>query len=201
MGAKYRSNDGMLSGEANVFYYDFSDYQSTARLIVAGADTNVRANVSDAAIQGAEFALTITPIEGLDIRAGAAFISSEIENFKGTGDDLGGNDLPFSPDLSWNVSAVYAAPINDTFTIRTQLDASSTGEHFQTINNNDLVDSYAIANARIALETEDWEVALWVRNLTDEDYNVGFFPTTGLSPDTFLKGAPRTFGVNLLVNF
>jgi iron complex outermembrane receptor protein len=201
MGAKYRSNDGMLSGEANVFYYDFTDYQSTARLIVAGADTNVRANVSDAAIQGVEFALTITPIEGLNIRAGAAFISSEIENFKGTGDDLGGNDLPFSPDLSWNVSAVYAAPINDMFTIRTQLDASSTGEHFQTINNNDLVDSYAIANARIALETEDWEVALWVRNLTDEDYNVGFFPTTGLSPDTFLKGAPRTFGVNLLVNF
>lgn len=200
-GAKYRSNNGMISAEANVFYYDFSDYQSTARLIVAGADTNVRANVSDATIKGAEFALTLTPIRGLDIRGGAAFISSEIENYKGTGDDLDGNDLPFSPDASWNIAIVYATPLSDMYTIRTQLDASGTGEHFQTINNNDLVDSYAIANARIALETESWEIALWIRNLSDEDYNVGYFPTTGLSPDTFLKGAPRTFGANLLVNF
>ncbi|WP_340680054.1 TonB-dependent receptor [Paraglaciecola sp.] len=201
VGSKYRSKGGLLSAEANLFYYDFSDYQSTAKLIVAGASTNVRANVSDATIKGAELALTLTPIEGLNIKAGAAFIKSEIANFQGEDTTIEGNDLPFSPDVSWNIAVVYAAAINDNFTLRTQIDASSTGEHFQTIDNNDQVDSYAIANARIALEKDDWEVALWVRNLADEDYDVGFFPTTGLTPDTFLKGAPRTFGANVLIHF
>ncbi|GAB2688543.1 TonB-dependent receptor [Aliiglaciecola aliphaticivorans] len=201
VGSKYRSDDGLVSAEANLFYYDFSDYQSTATLFVAGASTNVRANVSDATIKGAEFALTLSPIDGLDIRAGAAFVESQIDNFKGEDATIEGNDLPFSPDLSWNLAVVYATAINDDFTLRTQIDASNTGEYYQTINNNDEVDSYTVANARVALETEDWEVALWVRNLADEDYNVGFFPTTGLTPDTFLKGAPRTYGVNVLMHF
>ncbi|GAC18256.1 TonB-dependent receptor [Paraglaciecola arctica] len=201
VGSKYRSKNGLVSAEANLFYYDFSDYQSTAKLIVAGASTNVRANVSDATIQGAELALTLSPIDGLNIKAGAALINSEIDNFQGEDATIEGNDLPFSPDVSWNIAVVYATPINDNFSLRSQIDASSTGEHFQTIENNDQVDSYSIMNARVALESADWEVALWVRNLTDEDYNVGFFPTTGLTPDTFLKGAPRTFGVNFLKHF
>ncbi|MBT1064505.1 TonB-dependent receptor [Bowmanella sp. Y26] len=201
LGAKYRSDNGLLSAEVNLFNYDFEDYQSTAKLMVAGASTNVRANVADATIKGAELAFTLSPLEGLEIRGGGAFISSEIDNFQGEDATIEGNDLPFSPDLSWNLAVVYATPISEQFTLRTQLDASNTGEHYQTIDNNDLVDGYTVTNARIALEAEDWEVALWVRNLADKDYNVGFFPTTGLTPDTFLKGAPRTFGVNFMMNF
>jgi len=201
VGSKYRTKDGLFSAEGNLFYYDFEDYQSTAKLIVAGASTNVRANVSDATIKGAEIAFTLTPFEGLDLRAAGSFISSEINNFQGEDAAIEGNDLPFSPDVSWNVAAIYAVVLNEQFTLRTQLDASSTGEHFQTIDNNDLVESYVVTNARMALETEDWEVALWVRNLADKDYNVGYFPTTGLTPDTLLKGSPRTFGVNFLMNF
>lgn len=200
-GVKYRSSNGVFSAEANVFLYDFEDYQSTARLVVAGADTNVRANVADAKIQGAEFSANFAPVEGLEFRGGMALIDSEIQNFQGTAGNIDGNDLPFSPDVSWNGAVTYSTPISERFTLNAQLDASGTGKHFQTINNNDEVDSYTVANARVGVETDNWEVAFWVRNLADKDYDVGFFPSTGLTPDTFFKGAPQSYGVNLKTEF
>ena len=200
-GAKYQSPENRFFAEANLFHYDFEDYQSTAKLNVGGFDTNVRANVSDALIQGAEFSATLVPIEGLSLNAGVAFLETEIENFRGVQENIEGNDLPFSPDASWNASATYKFPVSNAYTINTQFDVSGTGSHFQTINNNDEVDSYTVSNARLGLETENWELALWVRNLTDETYDVGFFPGGGLTPDTKFKGSPRTYGLSVNLDF
>ena len=197
IGAKYQSADGVFNAEVNVFHYDFSDYQSTALLNVNGFDTNVRANVADAKIKGAEVSASLRPIEGLQLNAGLALLDSEIENFQGVQANIEGNSLPFSPDFSWNASAVYSTPISDRFSLNMQIDFSRTGSNFQTINNNDQVDSYVIGNARIGFANEDWELAFWVRNLTDEIYDIGFFPGGALTPDNRFKGAPRTYGVNL----
>ena len=200
-GVKFVSSAGTATAEANVFYYDFSDYQSTALLNVAGAVTNVRANVADATIQGAEFLASFTPTESFLFSAGVAVLDTEIEEFFGTSPDIQGNELPFAPELSWNAKAVYTADVSDRLSIQAQVDASHTGEHFQTINNNDEVSDYTVTNARLGFQFETWEIAIYARNLFDEDYDVGFFPSTGLTPDTFFKGAPRTYGVNLTANF
>ncbi len=201
-GAKYQSPNGVFSAEANLFHYDFEDYQSTALLDVAGAVTNVRANVSDARIRGAEFSANVSPLDGLVFSGGVALLDTEIQNFQGTAAGVEGNELPFSPTVSWNASVVYLAPLSERFTLNAQADISGTGAHFQTINNNDEVDSFAVPNARLGVQAaEGWEVALWVRNFTDERYDVGFFPSTGLTPDTFFKGPPRTYGVNLKATF
>lgn len=201
VGAKYQSVGGWFFAEANAFYYDFSDYQSTALLNVGGFDTNVRANVADAVIKGAELSATLSLLQGLDLSAGVALLDTEIENFQGVQDNIEGNDLPFSPDLSWNAAVVYAIPLSAKFTLKAHADISGTGSHFQTVNNNDKVDSYGVANVRLGVETDRWQVALWARNVTDELYDVGFFPGGGLTPDTKFKGDPRTYGVNLKISF
>jgi len=200
-GAKFQSQNGVLFAEANVFLYEFEDYQSTALVDTGGFNTNVRANVADARISGAEFTAALRPVDGLTMRGGVAILDSEIENFVGVQTDIEGNDLPFSPDFSWNTAIIYETPLNDALSIRAQVDASGTGAHFQTINNNDEVDAFAIGNARLAFLTEDIEVAIWVRNFTDEIYDVGFFPGGSLTPDTKFKGPPRTYGVNVRLDF
>lgn len=200
-GAKFQSLNGLFFAEANVFYYDFEDYQSTALVDTGGFNTNVRANVADATIIGAELNAVLRPVDGLTLRGGMAILDSEIDNFTGVQTDIEGNDLPFSPDFSWNAAVIYETPVSTAASIRAQVDASGTGAHFQTINNNDEVDAYVVANARLAVITDQFEVAAWVRNFTDEIYDIGFFPGGALSPDSRFKGPPRTYGVNLRVNF
>lgn len=200
-GVKFASSGGTATAEVNIFYYDFSDYQSTALLDVSGAVTNVRANVADATIQGAEFLASFAPTDDFEFSAGVALLDTEIKEFFGTSPDIVGNELPFAPDVSWNAKAVYTIDASDRLSIRAQLDASHTGKHFQTINNNDEVNDYTVTNARLGFQFETWEIAVYARNFLDEDYDVGFFPSTGLTPDTYFKGAPRTYGVNLTANF
>jgi iron complex outermembrane recepter protein len=200
-GAKYQSSNGLLFGDASVFYYDFEDYQSTALLNVGGFNTNVRANVADATIQGAEFSATLQPIDWLNLRAGVALLETEIVNFQGVQEGVEGNELPFSPDISWNAAAIYSVALSPRFSLSGQIDVSSTGSNFQTINNNDEVEEYVVANARLALETDNWELGVWARNLSDETYDIGFFPGGALTPDNKFKGAPQTYGVNLRVRF
>lgn len=200
-GVKYQTADGVFFAEGNVFLYEFEDYQSTALVNTGGFNTNVRANVADARITGAEFTAALNPVEGLTLRGSLAMLDSEITNFTGVQTNIEGNDLPFSPDLSWNTAVIYETPVTDRFGIRAQIDAAGTGAHFQTINNNDQVEAYAVGNARLTFLTDKFDVAVWVRNFTDEDYNVGFFPGGTLSPDSIFKGPPRTYGVNLRVQF
>ncbi|MEL7481281.1 MAG: TonB-dependent receptor [Pseudomonadota bacterium] len=201
-GAKYQSPNGLFGGEANLFLYNFDDYQSTALVNVGGVVSNVRTNVADAQIRGAELAANITPFEGLVLNAGLALLDADIEDFVGDDPTIEGNELPFAPTVSWNASIVYARPISERFVLNAQVDVSGTGSHFQTINNNDEVQSFVVPNARVSLAAaEGWEVALWVRNFIDEEFQVGFFPSTGLTPDTFFQGNPRTFGANLRLAF
>lgn len=200
-GLKYQTADGVFFGEANVFHYEFEDYQSTALVNTGGFNTNIRTNVSDARITGAEFAAALKPLEGLTLRGSLAILDSKITNFTGVQTNIDGNELPFSPELSWNTAVIYQKSLTDQLGIRAQVDAAGTGAHFQTINNNDEVSAYAVGNARLTLLTENLEVAFWVRNFTNEEYNVGLFPGDNLSPDTIFKGPPRTYGVNFRAPF
>ena len=62
-------------------------------------------------------------------------------------------------------------------------------------------DAYWVVNMRAAVASQDgkWEVAVWGKNLFDEEYltyvnNIGFFKL-----DIF--GEQRTFGANIRYNF
>ena len=42
-----------------------------------------------------------------------------------------------------------------------------------------------------------WTVALWARNLADEDYLVGAYDLAAFGFDQYVVGAPRTYGITL----
>ncbi|WP_162925769.1 TonB-dependent receptor [Isoalcanivorax indicus] len=61
------------------------------------------------------------------------------------------------------------------------------------------VDSRGLLDAHVGVRHARWEVELWARNLTDEDYMTAVFALNGGGDYGALAGAPRTVGMSLLL--
>lgn len=69
-------------------------------------------------------------------------------------------------------------------------------------NGNLQQEAYWLANARIAWETEHTTVALWGKNLTDEEYfSYGLDLRSFNGSDYMIRGAARTYGVEVGYKF
>ncbi|NDG45254.1 MAG: TonB-dependent receptor [Gammaproteobacteria bacterium] len=63
-------------------------------------------------------------------------------------------------------------------------------------------ESYWVVNARATWETDDWRIAVWGKNLTDEVYYPNGINVEGSYNSTYLvRAAPLTFGAELRYNF
>ena len=67
-----------------------------------------------------------------------------------------------------------------------------------------LIEDYALINARLSFMPEDekWSVALWGRNLADEEYASALDSGEGANGYRRIsRGMPRTYGIELAYNF
>lgn len=114
--------------------------------------------------------------------------------------DLSGEQTPFAPNWTGNVSARWEQPLagdlslfayaNETWRSRASLNPlSAYGRQ----------DGYALTNAGIGLRGrgDRWSVTLWAKNLLDKRYAVAFSAATAVTPYTVILGDPRTVGVTL----
>lgn len=68
-------------------------------------------------------------------------------------------------------------------------------------------DAMAVLHASLKWQAENWQVTLWARNLTDEDYGIrGFYfgndPRLEYVPQTYEQyGDPRRVGVTFNYSF
>ena len=66
-------------------------------------------------------------------------------------------------------------------------------------------DAFTLYHASVAVGADDgsWQVQFWGRNLTDEEYSIGGFPSVGLLGASYniYPGTPRTYGVTLRVSY
>jgi iron complex outermembrane receptor protein len=66
---------------------------------------------------------------------------------------------------------------------------------------NPILPAYDLANLRVGLRKENWDLALYVNNLTDENALLAFDRERGTRARIFyLTNQPRTFGVTLTFN-
>jgi len=120
----------------------------------------------------------------------------------GTYNNLTGQDRGNS-DFTGSLSGTYAHPLTDNVELRLRGEAFHTSEYAlvtgldaRPVANQD---SFTLFNASVALASMDdnWEVRLWGRNLTDEEYVKGGFPSVGLPGTSFNQypGDPQIWGV------
>ena len=199
--------DGRVRLNAAFFYYDYSDLQVFTFITMGMQVFSVLSNASDADIWGAELELQWVPTANTFISLGMGYLDAEYVDFLDviTGDDFSGNHVVMAPELTFNGVIQQDFPLGDNGTITAQVDFNFQDEVFFDPQNNPLLseDSYWLYNARVSWTSADdqWEVAVWGRNLGDKEYMVYGFDTSALGFNQEMIGIPRTVGAEATYRF
>ncbi|MEH6636871.1 MAG: TonB-dependent receptor [Halioglobus sp.] len=196
LGFKGTLAGGSVQFNGAVFLYDYEDIQTQVPTALA----LTFANAEEAEVTGAELELNWLPVEGLNLRAGISWLDSELDS-PGLDDNL----LPNAAELQYNLIARYDLMLSNGMGIGLQADMKYSDEMFKEATNDVLAqsDDYTVYNARISLHGVDdsWQLALWGKNLGNEDYLEHTFVTSFFTITADLYGAPRTYGATLSYNF
>lgn len=195
-----------LRANAAAFFYDYTDLQVFG-LAPSGVPTQTLFNAEKAEIMGAEFDITALPLDGLELSVAGTYLDAEYVDFvTPIGEDYSGNTMVAAPDWSLVTRARYeTGPIWNGLSLVFGVDATYTGDQYYDTANTDRLgqEAYWLANARVALTPADsrWEVAAFIKNLTDEDYVVDAYDVADFGFDELVYGNPQTYGVSLSYRF
>lgn len=192
LGVKGRSANGLASFSLVGFWTDYEDFQAQG-IFDPGAPVPEFAlvNVGDLRTRGIEFEGTVSPADGLDIFAAAAYIDATIQEYPdascyagqtaaegcvGGIQDLAGADLPNSPDFKFNVGASYETPITNDYAFFLNANYAWQDDTQYGLANSprSIQPAYGIANVSAGfrgLDNENMELTLFVNNLFDKAYS------------------------------
>ena len=199
IGLKADFFDNQMRVNLAAFYMDYEDLQ----VFVSSFDSTVGLlvdNAGEADIYGLEAELFYAPNDRLNLTATYAWLDADIgENEIGSVEE--GNNLTRSPEHSASAAAQYRFPLGDLGDLLLRADYAWQDKIYFQPENYELSaqDSYGLLHLRLALQAHaGWEVALWTKNATDEDYWVHAFDSSFGSDlgASAIQGAPQTWGVS-----
>ena len=237
-GVKTEFADGRVRVNGSVFAYDYKDLQvSTFQ-----NGLTVTTNAADADVWGAEIELTAQPIPEFTFNASLGYLNAEFKDFisanglcpadatpaelaggcngAAAGEartaNLSGNTLQNAPEWKLNANGTYSIGFQDGGRIDLFAQMSFQSELFHTQFNDPLIgqDDITLVDARISYVSpnEGWELAVYGKNIFDEEYFQNTVRFTSLSEgnpaDRFNIGAGlgypapgNTFGLETLFRF
>lgn len=195
IGSKSTLLDGRLQVNAALFYYDYQDIQT----LVPGTLVTAFDNAEDAEIIGLDLDLLAVPVEGLTIGAGIGWLDTELGAI---GTIPAGNQSPNAPELQATGLFRYEFAFSSGLQAGLQANVKYTDDMFRDAFNDrfNFTEAYTTVDGRLWIGSPDgrWELALWGKNLTDEEYTeqaFNFVDLTGLANQLF--GPPRTWGFSV----
>ncbi len=206
LGLKSTLMDNRVRFNLATFFYDYTDLQVLT--FVSGstpANPLVFAleNASDARVWGVEAELTAYPVDGLEFIAGVGYLDTKYKNFDSmVGGDLSGNSLPGAPEWNISTSLAYDFNLSNNMTLRLYGDYTYTDHRYFNSFQQEAISSrgdHHLFGARISLlsATGNWDIALWGKNLTDEEYVVDSTDLSGVFGFIPLfYGDRRAYGVD-----
>ena len=216
--------DGRLRLNSALFYYDYKDLQVTRAATSGGSVSLTTENAANAKVFGFDADATWLVTDNFTITGGVNVLDSEYQDYDasarvpaseltgmpgpGFGNtlfDADGETLLRAPNFSGFVSARYEFGF-DNATVPVVLTYSYKGDYkFDFIASEATQaleqDGYGLLGARISYvpDSGNWSASIWGNNITDEQY-FNEVTVNGFS----LRGnwaAPRTYGIDLSVNF
>jgi iron complex outermembrane recepter protein len=194
LGTKLTVLDGRARLNADVFYYDYKNYQA----FFLQNFTQIIGNVN-AKLAGGELELAYVPVDRLTLQLGASALTTRIKNVilpDGTAAD---RQMPNAPKWTFNALLRYEWPgLGGTWSAT--VDSKWNARQFlENVNAPvDLQPSYAVTNLRLGYQSgQRWEASAWVRNVTNKYYRIYNLDLSGLGYNETNYGPPRWYGVSL----
>lgn len=198
--------DDSLRLNVTAFFTDYEDLQVVRFGPVPNSTfgTFVTTNVGSAEIKGIELEINYYITEQLRLAGYYAYLDTETSDLifeiaSGT-IDASGKTLTRAPKNSSNLALIYDLPVatgNMDFRLEfTHADKQRT----DFVDDRIIQDAYDLIDARIGWTSPDekWDVAVWGKNITDEDYISHMYV---IGPGGIgVWGAPATFGVTVNLN-
>jgi iron complex outermembrane receptor protein len=187
-GVKARVFDGALTVNADVFHADVTDFQANRVDTVAPAALRTYlANIPKVRVQGLELDARLRIGTRLKLWTSGAYADSEYVSYPNgpcpiekigsgtTACDLTGVALPGTPKWSGSWGGEYAVPVTlgpakgEAF-LRWDVSAKTSVNGDSTGSPHMVIPGYALVNASIGYRAGKWDIALFARNLFDQDY-------------------------------
>lgn len=207
LGFKSSWLDNRLRLNAAFFSTDYEDLQLTSNVIsqTTGGLLLIVQNAGKVKITGAEFELMAKPGEAWDIQLGLGYLDGEYDSLGSSITWDINNELPDAPKLTANMAVQYTSEFDDLGSVVWRLDASYKDKAYKDPFNIDAIsqDDYWLTNARITWNSPDqnWKAALFVVNLSDEEYITSATSVAAFGINTANYGRPRQWGASLSYQF
>ncbi len=198
VGIKSTLLDSRLRVNAAIFYTEIDDFQFQQQRETAIGQ--VVANQSEVEVSGLDLEVLALPLSNLTLGASLLYMNE----YEITAGPQEGDDLAFTAEYTYNLNATLVFPLLDG-AVYLRTDYSYTDDHLTSSSTNTRdrdVQNREDLNATLGWRSERWNVSVWGKNLTDDEYamtTLTTFPWTDMDAQFLVP--PRTYGATLRYDF
>lgn len=212
LGAKTQWFDRMLTINADVFRIDWDNMQTSGTF--PNSNFAFITNAGRARAYGVEVESTLKPMTGLILQASGAYTDAKLredqsnQNLVASG--LKGDQIPYVPKVTAQGSAQYDWSLTSDMSAMLRADVSYSGASWTVFHHYDTfqqrLPAFATVNLRAGISgaKDQWSVALFVNNLTNEDAVISKASGSiygGLDHVRAISVTPRTIGIDFSKHF
>ena len=226
LGVKNQLLDGALSYQLSLFYQSRDDIQSKQSIVASIATgqvggqcpcsfTDFTDNASSGTNKGLELELSWQVSNRLGLFASIGLLDAEFDNFptfehvdadrdNGIPFNLQGREQAHAPSYQWVLGGEYA--VTENWIVSGSIEAKD--DFLFSDRHEERSDAYELLNLQIAYQTENWQFAIYGKNLSDELVKTRGFGSFGNDPRNFYQtepynqfAAPRIVGVKASMEF
>ncbi|MBL4796334.1 MAG: TonB-dependent receptor [Oleispira sp.] len=214
IGSKFSALQASMNHRISLFYTDRQDLQLKSSTAVDNGNGGVSfvdytSNAGKGFSYGAEWEMDWQVVADLSLSTSLGLLKTEITEHNNPDPDafnLEGREAAHAPAYTYATAVNYA--LTNYVAVQVQLEGKD--EFFYSDSHDYKSESYNLINARLTYQRDNFEVALYGKNLTDEEYGVRGFAGWDADPrsgDGFDEteyqqlAAPRVVGVSTRVNF
>lgn len=210
IGLKSEMMNRRLRLNVAAYQNQYTDLQRTV-FGPGGGVSQIKLNAADAVIQGVEIEVTALLSESFTLTGWVAYTDASYDEFVGFDVDGDGNpdpelakDLDFAsvPKESAFVQLSYFHDMANGLELTASGSAKYSGKRFGDEKNVVELDSYTAVDATVGIGNSDdgWQVSLFGKNLTNEEYTDFSIISAGIK-GLWSVSKPRTFGVEVSYSF
>ena len=228
IGLKNTLLDGAATLNVAAFYIDWGNLQIQRQPTVPAPFVSlITDNIGSASSKGIELEGAWEFADGFTVNAGLAYIDATFD--EGTiserlltsgassfgsipicddivcnaNGDVGGNDVPRTSDIQWNIGVSGEVPVSDGVDVFGRADIAGQSSQFVSEINAASIEARTLVNATIGVRGDNWSASIWARNLFDKEFvsNAFFIAQSFQLNYVPTLGSRRRVGVSLSFDY